>query len=201
MEMTDQKIIDLSNRSGKDRRTKSGFNFRSLLFGGKREKIRRQEDTRRIFYVDRYSPGLFFTIVSILFLCVIDALLTLFLVDHGAYEINPVAAYFLKFGPYPFFIFKYLLIIIPTICLLMFRNIVLRIIKIKTRSILYLMAFFYLAVVGMELYFVSNLAYSPDHKLPPKVLTDTITICRMDTISSEIINLTAIPTTCMIPKN
>jgi len=201
MEMTDQKIIDLSNRSGQDRRTKSGFNIRSLLFGGKREKIRRQEDTRRIFYVDRYSPGLFFTIVSILFLCVIDALLTLFLVDHGAYEINPVTAYFLKFGPYPFFIFKYLLIIIPIICLLMFRNIVLRIVKIKTRSVLYLMAIFYLAVVVMELYFVSNLVYSPDRKLPPKVLTDTITICRMDTISSEIINLTAIPTTCMIPKN
>ena len=38
MEMTDQKTIILSNRSGKDRRTKSGFNIRSFLFGGKREK-------------------------------------------------------------------------------------------------------------------------------------------------------------------
>jgi hypothetical protein len=83
----------------------------------------------------------------------------------------------------------------------MFRNIVLRIIKISTRSVLYLMFVFYLAVVVMELYFVSNVAYSPDHKLPPKVLTDTIIICRMVTISSEIINSTAIPTTCMIPKN
>jgi len=95
-------------------------------------------------------------------------------------------AYFLKFGPYTFFTLKYLLTIIPTICLLMFRNIVLRIIKISTRSVLYLMFVFYLAVVVMELYFVSNVAYSPVHKLPPKVLTDTIIICRMDTISSEI---------------
>ena len=77
MEMTDQNIFDLTNRSGKDRRTKSGLNIRSLLLGGRREKIRRKEDTRRIFYVDQYSPGLFFIIVSILFLCAIDALLTL----------------------------------------------------------------------------------------------------------------------------
>ena len=122
MEMTDQNTIILSNRSGKDRRTKSGFNIRSFLFGGKRENIRRQEDTRRIFYVDNYSPGLFFTIVSILFLCVIDALLTLSLLNHGAYETNPVMAFFLKFGPYTFFTSKYLLTFIPVICLLMFQK-------------------------------------------------------------------------------
>ena len=103
MEMTDQNTIILSNRSGKDRRTKSGFNIRSLLFGGKREKIRRQVDVRRIFYVDHYSPELFFAIVSILLLCVIDALLTLTLLDRGAQEANPVMAYFLQFGPYTFF--------------------------------------------------------------------------------------------------
>ncbi|MGD1973933.1 MAG: hypothetical protein PVG73_07670, partial [Desulfobacterales bacterium] len=56
MELADQNTIILSNRSGNDRRTKSGFNIRSLLFGGKREKIRRQEDTSRIFYVDHFCP-------------------------------------------------------------------------------------------------------------------------------------------------
>jgi len=180
MEMTDQNIIILSNRSGKDRRTKSGFNIRSFLFGGKREKIRRQEDTRRIFYVDHYSPGLFFTIVAILFLCVIDALLTLFLLDHGAYEINPVMAYFLKFGPFVFFTSKYLLTITALICFLMFRNIAVRIIKIRTVSMLYLMAAFYLTVVIMQFYFVFTLPYSPELKLPPKVLTNTNIVCRMD---------------------
>jgi hypothetical protein len=185
MEMTEQNTIGINKRSGKDRRDKSGFNIRSFLSGGRREKIRRREDTRRIFYVDHYSSGLFAIIVSILFLCVVDALLTLFLLDHGAYEVNLVMAYFLKFGPHTFFASKYLLTIIPTICLLMFRNIVIRTIKISTRSVLYLMAGFYLAVVLVELYLVSNVAYSPDHKLPPKVLTDRITICRMDTPNHE----------------
>jgi hypothetical protein len=180
MEMADQNTIILSNRSGKDRRTKSGFNIRSLLFGGKREKIRRQEDTRRIFYVDQFSPVLFFVIVSILFLCVLDALLTLFLLGQGAYKITSVMAYFLKFGAFVFFISKYLLTITALICFLMFRNIAVRLIKIRAVTMLYLMAAFYLTVVIMEFYFVFTLPYSPELKLPPKVLTNKNMVCRMD---------------------
>ena len=180
MEMADQNTIILSNRSGNDRRAKSGFNIRSLLFGGRREKIRRQEDTSRIFYVDQFSPVLFFIIVSILFLCVLDALLTLFLLRQGAYEISPVMAYFLKFGPFVFFTSKYLMTITALICFLMFRNIAVRIIKIRTVSMLYLMAAFYLTVVIMQFYFVFTLPYPPELKLPPKVLTNSNIVCRMD---------------------
>jgi hypothetical protein len=181
MEMTDQNTIILSNRSGKDRRNRSGFTIRSLLFGGNRKKIRRQADTRRIFYVDQYSPGLFFTIVSILLLCVIDAFLTLFLLNHGAYETNPVMAFFLKFGPLTFFTSKYLLTIIPVICLLMLRNNVVRVIKISARSVLYVIVVFYLAVVAWELYLISNAAYIPVLKSSPTILTDSQFICRVDT--------------------
>ena len=155
MEMTDQNTIILSNRSGQDRRTKSGFNIRSFLIGGKRETIRRQEDKRRIFYVDRYSGRLVAVIVAILSLSVIDGFLTLFLLDHGAYETNPVIAYFLEFGPYTFFTFKYLLTIIPAIGLLMFRNVFLAAIRIYTHSLLYFIAVTFMAVVVWELYLVS----------------------------------------------
>ena len=181
MEMTDQNTIILSNRSGKDRRNRSGFNIRSLLFGGKRETIRRKEDTKRILYADYYSPGLFFTIVFILFLSVIDSLLTLSLLNYGGYETNPVMAYFLEFGPFVFFTSKYLLTILPLIFLLMCRNIVIRIIKINARSVLYFIVVFYLAVVGWELYLISNVACIPDFKSTPKMLTDSQFICQMDT--------------------
>ena len=181
MERTDQNTIILSNRSGTDRRTKSGFNIRSLLFGGRREKIRRQEDTRRIFYADQFSPGLFFTIVSILFLCALDALLTLYLLNHGGNETKLVRPFFLQFGPYTYFTCKYLIITIPVICLLMFRNIVLRVIKISTRSILHILAGFYLVVVVWELYLVFSIAYPPDYKLLPEALTGPISVCQMYT--------------------
>ena len=187
MEVTDQKTIILSNRSGKDRRKKSGFNIRSLLSGGKREKIRRQEDTRRIFYVDQFSPRLFFAIVSILFLCALDALLTLHLLNRGAYEVNPLMGFFLEFGPYTFFVCKYLLTIIPVVCLLMCRNVTVRMLKISTRAVLHLMAVFYLAVVLWEFYLISNVPYKPDYKLLPGALKDPIFVCQVYTPNHNLI--------------
>ena len=122
-------------------------------------------------------------IVAILFLCVIDSLLTLFLLNNGAYEINPVMAFFLQFGPYTFFASKYLLTILPVICLLMYRDIVIRIIKISTRSVLYFIAVFYLAVVVWELFLISNVTCIPDLKSSPKILTESHIIRQMDTPS------------------
>ena len=57
--MTEQNSIGINKRSGKDRRDKSGFKIRSFLFGGRREKIRRREDTRRILSVNvqKYSSS------------------------------------------------------------------------------------------------------------------------------------------------
>ena len=177
MEMTAQNIIILSNRSGKDRRTKSGFNIRSLLSGGKREKIRRKEDTRRIFYVDQFSPRLFYVVTTIVFLCALDALLTLNLLHRGAYEVNPVMAFFLEFGPYTFFTSKYLLTIIPVLVLLIFRNISVRMIKISTRKVLHILAVFYIAVVAWELYLIFNVADKPEYRLLTEALTGAIMIC------------------------
>jgi hypothetical protein len=177
MVMTGQNLILLSNRSGKDRRTKSGFNIRSLLSGGRRKKVRRQEDTRRIFYVDNYSPGLFYVVTTIVFLCALDALLTLHLLHHDAYEMNPFMAFFLKFGPYTFFTCKYLLTIISVMVLLMFRNINLRMIKISAPTALHIMAVFYILVVAWELYLIFNMADKPDYRLLPEALTGAIMIC------------------------
>ena len=166
--------FDYERRTEQDRRTKSGFSLRSLFLGGSRKKIRRQGDKKRIFYLDHYSSGLFFIIVSILFLCAIDALLTLFLLARGAYEINPLMAYALKFGPYAFFGFKYLLTILPVVFLLIFRNVVIRMLKISTRTVLYFMAVFYLVVVVYELYMVHTLAWGLEFRLPPRVLSHTM---------------------------
>ena len=180
MDGLNQNTILLCNRSGKDRRVKSGFNLRSLFYGGRRAKIRRQQDTNRIFYVDQFSPELFAIIASIIILCVLDALFTFWLLNRGAYEVNPILKCFLQIGPYTFFFFKYLLTCGCLICLLMFRNIVIRGIKISTCSLLYFIIVFYAAVVVWELFFISNLPNVPDLKSPPKKFFDTQIVCQVD---------------------
>jgi hypothetical protein len=150
--------MDSNRRSGIDRRKQTGINVRLLVGNGGRTIIRRQEDQGRIFLVDQYSPILFMPIVGILFLCVIDALLTLYLLNHGAYEANPLMAYLLNIGPYAFFVPKFVLTIVATICLFLFRGVVVQKFNISTHTLLYFLAWIYVAVVAWELYLVYDVA-------------------------------------------
>ncbi len=112
----------LERRSGVDRRGTNGPKLRSLLVGGRREEIRRRADRQKWTYVDRYQQSLFGVIVIILFLSVVDAILTLLLIHHGAMEINPVMAFYLGLGPYPFLFVKYALTSVGLVVLVVFRD-------------------------------------------------------------------------------
>ena len=144
-------------RSGEDRRSSRGINFRSLGFGGRREQIRRKEDMRRYFHVDRYSSSIFAVIILILFLSVVDALLTLYLIGKGAFEVNPIMAYYLKIGPYSFLAVKYALTSIGVFIFLFLRNIYLRPLKIYASNLLYVVIAVFVTVIAWQLYLVSHI--------------------------------------------
>ena len=148
----------IEKRSGTERRSSSSFNFRSLIYGGNRILIRRKEDRKRLFFVDQYSPKLFMAIAAILFLCVIDALLTLILIGHGAYETNPIFAFTLDVNPYASILLKYASTAIVAICLLLFKSVVFKKFNISTHSLLYFIAGLYFTVVVWELYLFTNIS-------------------------------------------
>ena len=75
----------------------------------------------------------------------------------------------------------------------MFRNIVIRLIKISTRTLLYSVAVFYLAVIAWELHLVSNLTYSFELKLSPKVFNGTMINCQTNTSYRHLISTQKIP--------
>ena len=100
---------DSELRTGRDRRRRVFPPLRFLVAGGRRRGVRRSEDLHRIVILDRYSPKLFISVIGILFLSLIDGLLTLYLIEHGSAEINPVMDYFLKKGPFIFAVAKYVL--------------------------------------------------------------------------------------------
>jgi hypothetical protein len=94
-------------RSDKDRR-KHLKKFSTLfLFSGKRKKLRRIEDYKKITKVDWYHPTLLIHILIILGLSLLDAALTLVLLNEGAVEINPVMRYYINHGPSTFVMVKY----------------------------------------------------------------------------------------------
>ncbi|MRR10833.1 hypothetical protein EG831_12355 [bacterium] len=105
--MSDDPQAPENQRSGDDRRRSRLPRWRYLILGGRRRAVRRTTDTRRIFLLDRYSPKLFAAMMGIVVLSLTDAALTLYLVSHGASEINPVMNYFLQKGPVVFMVAKY----------------------------------------------------------------------------------------------
>ena len=139
-------------RSGVDRRAKRKFTLKSLFISGKREEIRRQEDKRKIFVADRYSTTIFAAIVVILFFSVIDGLLTLMLLGHGAKEINPLMAYLLEIEPKLFMTVKYLLTCVSLVIFLIFRNIFLQRIRIYSSTLFSIFICVFATVIMWELF-------------------------------------------------
>jgi hypothetical protein len=144
----------VEKRSGEDRRIHQFPEWRYLFFSGRRAKARRKEDKHRTFYFDRYSSNLFAAIVAILLLSVLDALLTLYLIDNGSSEVNPVMSYFITYGPFVFMGAKYLLTSTGVIILLLFRNV------LRKRSITHTQHLFsyiigaFATVIAWQLYLI-----------------------------------------------
>ena len=145
---------DPGNRRGKDRRTNQKARLKYLLFNGRREGIRREEDSRKVFFFDRYHPKLFAAITAILMLSIFDALFTLILINNGSTELNPVMAYFLQHGPLPFIVAKYFLTSIGVVILLIFKNVILTKAKIYTHSLFSAVIIVFSAVIAWELFLI-----------------------------------------------
>lgn len=155
------KLGSFERRSLKDRRNPKQFKIKTLFVYGQRKTIRRQDDRYKIYYLDRYSSTLFACIVSILLLSVIDALLTLYLVDHGAVELNPLMAYYLNSDPLVFMSIKYLLTSFSVFILLICGNgnISARKINITINSLFPVVIAAFASIVVWELFLIYKVVY------------------------------------------
>lgn len=141
----------MERRSGVDRRAATFPMLKFLLFRGRRERSRRVSDRHRFQIYDRYSPKIFAEILSILFLSVLDAFFTLYLIGHGSEELNPVMAYFLATGPFAFFTVKYALTCAAVLIFLFFKSAHIRGIGVYTASLFSYVIALFSAVVAWEL--------------------------------------------------
>lgn len=144
----------VERRSGSDRRRQSRPLIKRLICSGKREYGRRAEDRRRIIAMDIYQPSQFITIMIILSLSLLDALLTLILIDRGAHELNPVMAYYLDFGPHVFLLVKYGLTVLSVLIIVLANQAICSRHRLCI-GILPLFAAFFGAVVVWEIYLLS----------------------------------------------
>ena len=148
--MTDQ--IKKPTRRSLDRRSRRRPPLRYMIFGGRRISARRDTDKTDFIFVDRYSPWLLVVIVLLLILSLADAFFTLYLIEHGATEINPIMAYFLSLGPWAFIFGKYFLTCSCILCLLMAHNLYFKPLRLHVKRIFPALIVIFLLVIGWQIF-------------------------------------------------
>jgi len=77
---------------------------------GRRMSFRRQKDQAQGGYVDRYGSGLLLLLVALLVLNALDAVFTIFILDCGGQEVNPLMGVLIAYCGERFWIGKFLLV-------------------------------------------------------------------------------------------
>ena len=152
MVITLDTIIPVSEkRACADRRSRGVSRIRYLLLGGRRSQIRREGDKHRFVLLDNYNTALFSAVLLILFLCLVDGFLTLYLICDGAIELNPIMDYFLKINPWAFILAKYILTSISAFCLILFNWYELKSLRCRTYVLLPGIIVGYTGVIAWEI--------------------------------------------------
>jgi hypothetical protein len=138
-------------RSGRDRRVRRISNVIWLFRRGRRRNLRRDADRHSLHLMDYYSPDIFYVLVLVLLLSVADALLTLWLLDSGAVELNPVMAYFIDMGENAFMSAKYFLTAFAVVIVVILHYAFVRYSRLRLAALLHLFACCFGAVVAWEL--------------------------------------------------
>lgn len=135
-----QNITEKNQRRVAHNRRKNPANLlcKYTVIGGRRRSARRKEDRKKYVVLDSYSSRLWIVLLSVLFLCVVDAYLTMLLLDTGiAEEANPIMAFYLGYGPQPFIIMKLLLTATPLFFFCLFKDFTITKISLASSIIIY----------------------------------------------------------------
>ena len=121
---------------------------------GSRKAVRREPDRQKSYQIDTYGPKTLSAILIIITLSILDALFSLFLISHGATEINPIMAYFLDMGPSVFIAVKYVMTAVCLILILAVRNFYLFNTKARVKILYIFFMIPFVLVVKWELYLI-----------------------------------------------
>jgi len=133
--------LERDKRTVTDRRQRPTKPFGRYMFSGRRQSIRRWTDRKTHLYVDRYSYKLLTPLLLIILLCVLDAHFTMFHLDRGAEEINPLMNLIIKHGFLYFFIVKYLLTALGVFIFCIYQSAPLMRVGFVSMLVLYLIVF------------------------------------------------------------
>ena len=144
----------MERRRFEDRR-KEPTPFRSVYtFFGRRRWFRRKSDQEKGGSLDRYSPTIFFLIISILTLNILDSLFTMIILDLGGRELNPVVRSVMALHGDHFWIYKFIMVSGSLVLLCLHRGFKF------FRGIIIAISTLYLIIVLYQIFLITRLSPS-----------------------------------------
>jgi hypothetical protein len=140
--------FDKNRRKSGDRRQRPTKPLSRYMLFGRRRSIRRKDDRKTHLYVDLYGHYLLLSLLLIILLSVFDAYFTIFHVQKGAREINPIMNFLLGRGNIHFFTMKYILTVLGLFVLCIYKNLFI------ARTILIGIFFLYLTVLANHVFLI-----------------------------------------------
>lgn len=137
-----------NRRSPIDRRKKPTPRWGWFTFFGQRRIFRRISDQKKGGFLDRYSPILFFLLVLILSLNILDSLFTMMIIDLGGQESNPLVRSFIELHGDMFWIWRFVIVSIALILLYLHHGFIL------VRRVIIAIGLIYVVIVVYQMYLV-----------------------------------------------
>jgi hypothetical protein len=110
-------LTEIDQRIRQDRRRQPTPGLSRYTFFGWRRRFRRKSDQEKGGYIDRYSSKLFFFLILILGLNVLDVLLTVMILDSKGWEWNPIVRSVIEAHGDRFWIWKFAIVSVSLILL------------------------------------------------------------------------------------
>ena len=141
----------IDKRTTKDRRKQPTPGLSRYTLFGRRRTIRRKLDQQVGGYVDRYSSFLFFFLVAIIGLNVLDAFFTMMILDLKGWEANPVVRSVINIYGTKFWIWKFSIVSVSLALLCLHSRFRL------VREIIIAVSCLYIAVVAYQIFLILHL--------------------------------------------
>ena len=137
-----------NRRSPVDRRKKPISRWGWFTFFGQRRLFRRKSDQKEGGYLDRYSHILFFLLVLILSLNILDSLFTMMIIDLGGQEANALVRSFIELHGDMFWIWRFVIVSIALILLYLHHGFIL------IRRMIIAIGLIYIVIVVYQMYLI-----------------------------------------------
>ena len=103
-------MSQFNSRIFEDRRKKTTPALSRFTLWGRRRTFRRKIDQQKGGYVDHYSALLFFFLISAVALNILDAFITIMILDLGGWEVNPIVRSGIEVYGDKFWIWKFVIV-------------------------------------------------------------------------------------------